>query len=156
MKKFRFSMESVLSYRQQVQDAIQIEYAEAMARVHEAEKKLHMLIRRYREFNEEYCQRKAEGISVADAFGYDIALEAQSREIQKQEQILKLCRNAAERKRDELIQARRDSATIENLRSKKLDQYNKAVQKSEEQMIDELVSAARFAAQSAEAAASAS
>ncbi len=148
MKKFRFSMESVLRYRQQMQDAVQIEYAEAMARVHEEERKLQALIDRYHEVNAEYRQRKAEGISVADAFGFDMSLEAQSRAIQKQELVLKQAQAAAEKKRDELVQARRDSATIENLREKKLDQYNKAVQKNEEQLIDELVSAARVSAQS--------
>lgn len=148
MKKFRFSMESVLRYRQQVQDAVQIEYAEAMTHVHAAEKQLHLLVCRYKEVNEEYRQRKAEGLSIADAFGYDIALDAQSHSIERQEQVLRQCRRAAERKREELVQARRDSATIENLREKKLDQYNKDVAKSEEKLIDELVSSSRFIAQS--------
>ena len=42
--------------------------------------------------------------------------------------------------------ARQDTATIEKLKEKKLEDYRKSVQKSEEQFIDELVSAQRATA----------
>lgn len=148
MKKFRFSMESVLRYRQQMLDAVQVEYAERIARVREQEAVVDSLNHKYAEVNAEYRIRKAEGITVAEAFGFDLALQAQHREIQRQEQVLRERRAAAESKRNEMVQARRAAVTIENLRDKKLSSYNKAVQKDEEKMIDEMVSAARVAARS--------
>ena len=49
-----------------------------------------------------------------------------------------------------MVAAKQDTSSIEKLKDKKLDSYNKAVQKSEEAMIDELVSTKRvMAAQSA-------
>ena len=39
--------------------------------------------------------------------------------------------------------AKQDTSSIEKLKEKKLDSYNKAVQKSEEAMIDEFVSTTR-------------
>ena len=46
-------------------------------------------------------------------------------------------------KRLEVVEAKKDTSSIEKLREKKLDSYNKAVQKSEEAMIDEFVSTTR-------------
>ena len=40
MKKFRFSMETVLHYREQLLDALRIEHAAALARVREQEAKV--------------------------------------------------------------------------------------------------------------------
>ena len=43
----------------------------------------------------------------------------------------------------EVVAAKQDTSSIEKLKEKKLDSYNKAVQKSEEAMIDEFVSTTR-------------
>ena len=50
-----------------------------------------------------------------------------------------------------MIEAKKETASLEKLREQKLDAYNKAVQKSEEAMIDELVSRARAVAAGASA-----
>ena len=54
---------------------------------------------------------------------------------------------AMEAKRQEVVDAKIDTSSIEKLKEKKLDLYNKAVQKSEEVLIDEFVSSARARAQ---------
>ena len=131
MKKFRFSMETVLHYREQLLDALRIEHAAALARVRE---------------QEEYRRRKCEGMTIADAFGFDVMLRAQEREIQKAQQVLDNYRKDEEAKRNEVIAAKTDKATIEKLKEKKLELYRKSVQKSEEQFIDEFVSTARVMA----------
>ena len=56
-----------------------------------------------------------------------------------------------EEKRAQMIEAKKETASLEKLREQKLDAYNKAVQKSEEAMIDELVSRARAVAAGASA-----
>ena len=52
-------------------------------------------------------------------------------------------RRQEEAKRLEVVAAKQDTSSIEKLKEKKLDSYNKAVQKSEEAMIDEFVSTTR-------------
>ena len=42
-----------------------------------------------------------------------------------------------------MVEAKKETASIEKLREKKLSGYNKALQKSEEAMIDEFVSTKR-------------
>ena len=146
MKKFRFSMETVLHYREQPLEALQIEHAAAIAKVREQEAVVRALQHRFDEVNQEYRRRKLEGMSIADAAGYDLSLRVQEQEIQKALRVLAEYRKAEEAKRNEVIAAKTDKATIEKLKEKKLKLYQKDVQKSEEQFIDEFVSTARVMA----------
>ncbi len=146
MKKFRFSMETVLHYREQLLDALRVEHAAALVRVREQEQVVATLEQEFEDYNEEYRRRKREGMTIADAFGFDIALRAQEKEIEKAQAVLDEYRQAEEDKRNEVIQAKTDKATIEKLKEKKVDLYRKAVQKSEEQFIDDFVSTSRVMA----------
>lgn len=52
-------------------------------------------------------------------------------------------RRREERKRDQVVEARKETATIEKLKEHKLEDYRKAEQKDEEQRIEEFVSTTR-------------
>ena len=72
------------------------------------------------------------------------------RQIQEETERLEELRAQEEAKREQVVEAKKETSAIEKLREKKLESYNKAMQKSEEAMIDELVSTKRvMAAQSA-------
>ena len=143
MKKFRFSLETVLDYKQQVLDALQKEHGVIMAQVKEQEEYLAGLEADYRDMDAEFCQRKLEGIAILDAMRYEQYLRAMERQIQQAVYRLEELRRQEEAKRLEVGAAKQDTSSIEKLKEKKLDSYNKAVQKSEEAMIDEFVSTTR-------------
>lgn len=143
MKKFRFSMETVLHYREQLLDTLRIEHAAAIARVREQEEVVAALQKRFNEVNEEYRNKKQQGMTIADAVGYDLMLRVQEKEIDQARETLALRKKEEESKRNEVIHAKTDKATIEKLKEKKWKLYQKSVQKSEEQFIDEFVSNAR-------------
>lgn len=143
MKKFHFSMETVLRYKEQRLDALRTEHAAAIARVREQEAVVENLIKCFDRVNREYREKKELGMTVADAMSYDIMLRAQEVKIQNAEKELKELRQAEEQKREEVIEAKTEKATIEKLREKKLAAYHKQEQKMEEQMIDEFVSTMR-------------
>ncbi len=150
MKKFRFSLETVLDYKQQVLDALQAEHGAILAQVRAQEELLERLEANYYELDQEFTQRKMEGISILDAMQYEQYLRAMEREIQEAVLELEKLRQEEEAKRAQVVAAKQDTSSLEKLREKKLDLYNKAVQKSEEAMIDEFVSTTRvMAAQSA-------
>ena len=67
MKKFKFALDTVLSYKQQVLDALEGEHAAAMAKVHEQEKVLDAVWQEYRDCNAEYREKKAAGLSITEA-----------------------------------------------------------------------------------------
>ena len=150
MKKFRFSLETVLEYKQQVLESLQTEHGALLAQVRRQEERIEKLEADYRAMAGEFNQRKAEGISILDAIKYEQYLRAMERQLEEAYQRLEQLRKQAEEKRQEVVEAKKETSSIEKLREKKLDSYNKAVQKSEESMIDELVSTKRvMAAQSA-------
>ena len=129
MKKFRFSLETVLDYKQQALDALQVEHGAILAQVKAQEAEIQEMEAAYRHLNGEFARRKLEGITIVDAMKYDQYLRAMERQLEEAYQHLELLKQQAE---------------------EKLDGYNKALQKSEEAMIDELVSTKRvMAAQSA-------
>lgn len=143
MKKFKFALDTVLSYKQQVLDALQGEHAEILAKVRRQEEFLEGLWRSYRDYNSEYQQRVREGLPVTEALMYQNGLRAAELEIQRETVRLERLRAQEEKKRDEVIEAKKETSSIEKLREKKLDAYNKAVEKSEELFIEEFVSSAR-------------
>ena len=150
MKKFRFSLETVLDYKQQALNALQIEHGAILAQVRAQEARIEELESEYRHLDGEFGRRKLEGITIVDAMKYDQYLRAMERQLEEAYSRLAALRKQAEEKRLEVVEAKKETSSIEKLREKKLDGYNKMVQKSEEAMIDELVSTKRvMAAQSA-------
>ena len=143
MKKFQFSLENVLNYKNQVLEEIQNEYASAVQQVRQQERRLVELEERHRALNREFRQAEAEGITVAEAMGYESGLRVLERDIAREAKRLQELQQAAEVKRRQVMQAHVDTRILERLKEKKLQDYQKDVQKSEEQFIDELVSATR-------------
>ena len=66
------------------------------------------------------------------------------RQIEEAHQLLQDLQKQEEAKRREVVEAKKDTSSIEKLREKKLEVYNKAVQKSEENLIDEFVTTKRI------------
>ena len=146
MKKFRFSLETVLDYKQQVLDALQIEHGVIQAKVRAQEERLRSLEEQHLELDEEFSRRKLEGIAILDAMKYEQYLRATERAIEEAEAVLEDLRRQEEAKRAEVVEAKKETSSIEKLREKKLDSYNKAVQKSEELIIEEFVTTTRVMA----------
>lgn len=149
MKKFKFSLDTVLSYKQQVLEALQGEHALALAAVREQEALLERLWRQYRDYNAEYRQRAEEGLLLTEALMYQNGLRAAEREIQMETARLEELRAEEEKRREKVVEAKKDTSSIEKLKEKKLDDYHRAEAKSEEAFIEEFVSTMRVNAANA-------
>ncbi len=143
MKKFQFSLDSVLSFKQQALDALRGEHAMILLQVREQEERLEAVKNEYRDYNGEYCRRKAEGMTITDAMMYESGLRVLERDIERETQKLAEVRRREEDKREEVIEAKKETSSLEKLKEKKLDVYQKAVAKSEETFIEEFVVSAR-------------
>jgi len=146
VKKFKFSLETVLSYKQQILESLQTEHAAIIAEVHNQEELLENLKNSYYAYSEEYRNRSAEGIAITDALAYQANLRAREREIKAETEHLAELRKQEEAKRMEVVEAKKDTSSIEKLREKKLNTYNIAIAKGEEQFIEEFVSSRRSVA----------
>lgn len=146
MKKFRFELETVLSYKQQMLDALQVEHAAVLAELRQQQERIELLWASYKAYSEEYRVRCAQGLDIRDVLSYQAGLRAREREIQQETDYLAELRKKEEAKRSEVVTAKQDTSSIEKLREKKLENYRAAIAKSEEQFIEEFVSSRRCAA----------
>lgn len=149
MKKFKFALDTVLSYKQQVLDALEAEHAAAMAKVHEQEKVLDAVWQEYRDCNAEYREKKAQGLSITEAMIYESSLRSGELHIQRETKKLERLQEEAEKKREEMVEAKIDTSSLEKLKDKKLEQYRKDEQKDQELLVDEFISSTRTASASA-------
>lgn len=145
MKKFKFSLEVVLSYKRQMEDAVRAEHAAVLAKVREQEAVVDALNQEYSDYNEEYRQAKMDGITIADAMFYQNGLQALEIDIQLETKKLEAVRKKEEEKREAVVEAKKEVSTLEKLREKKYESYQKAVEKDDEQFIEEFVSSQRVA-----------
>jgi flagellar FliJ protein len=143
MKKFRFSLDTVLDYKQQVLTSLQSEYGAAQLRVRQQEEVLEQTERAHRELNEEFTRRRAEGITIKDAVMLEGGLRVLERDIDREAQKLLKLQKQAEEKREEMVEAKKETSSLEMLRDKKLEQYRKEEAKQDELFIEEVVATAR-------------
>jgi len=143
MKKFRFSLETVLDYKNQALDALRAEHGAILAQVRTQEKVIEDLEAEHRKADEEFTQRKLEGINILDALNYETYLRSLERKLQEEHRKLERLRKREEEKRAQVVEARKETATLEKLKEHKLEDYRKAEQKDEEQRIEEFVSTTR-------------
>ena len=143
MKKFRFSLETVLDYKQQALDALRAEHGAILAQVRAQEAVIEGLETEHRESDEDFTRRKLEGINIVDAMSYEQYLRSLERKLQEEYRKLDRLRRREEEKRGQVVEARKETATIEKLKEHKLEDYRKAEQKDEEQRIEEFVSTTR-------------
>ena len=143
MQKFRFSLETVLDYKQQALDSLRAEHGAILAQVWAQEQAVQALEEEHRRADDEFTQRKLEGINVLDALNFEQYLRAVERRLQTEHQKLEALERQEEKKRSQVVEARKETATIEKLKEHKLEDYRKAVQKAEELQIEEFVSTTR-------------
>lgn len=141
MKSFQFSLETVLTYKQQVLDTKKAEHAAAAAAVQRQEDVLKELAGTYASVNREYRDRAAAGLSVAAAMYCENELRRLEASIRREEQKLKSLQKREKEKQALLVEAKQETSSLEKLRAHKVKSYQKELQKSEEAFIDELVSA---------------
>lgn len=84
MKKFRFSLETVLDYKQQVLATLQTEHGAILAQIRAQEQHIEELEAAYRHLDHEFTRRKLAGIAILDAMKYEQYLRSSERQIQEQ------------------------------------------------------------------------
>ena len=143
MKKFHFPLDTVLDYKQQVLSSLQTEHGAILAQLRQQEEVLARLEDQYYQADAQFTQRKMEGINIADALSFEQYLRAMEHKLNQENRRLLQIMEQEEAKRREVVSAKQDTSSIEKLRERKLETYNKSVRKGEEQMIEEYVSTQR-------------
>lgn len=143
MKKFRFQLDTVLGYKQQVLDNRLVEHGAAVAQVTKQEAVVNAARERQAEYESEFQQKQAEGMSMFEALKYQNCMQALFSEIERETEKLVQLRRIEEEKRAQVVESRVETKTLEKLKELKLQDYNKGLQKDEERFIDDLTATRR-------------
>lgn len=144
MKKFDFSLEHVLDYKKQLLDAKKAEHGLILAKVRQQESVLSEAKMRYTVTNEDFREKKQNGLTIAGLRSYEMGLHVLAQKILQEEKTLSALREQEASIRAELVNSKIEKASLELLRKKKLAAYHHDLQKKSEQWIDELISSSRF------------
>ncbi len=143
MKKFQFSLESVLTYKQSALDAVQTEYATALAKVVQQEQMLQRAEAKYAAINAEYLEEQSLGMTIAAAISYQMGLSVAEKAIALEQKKLSAVKIEADAVHRRLVASKIETSSLDLLREKKLNSYRKDIQKQDELMIEELFGSPR-------------
>lgn len=140
MKKFNFTLETVLNYKAQSENNLRSEHAAILQRVHRQEQKIEELREKEQQTREEMNQKRSDGFNVLQMQTFERYLNYLKGELKKELRIYSELKKEEEEKRVALIAARTETKSIDKLKEKRLLEYKKAVAKQEEQDIEEFIS----------------
>ena len=143
MKKFFFSLDTVLNYKEQVLDGLKAEHARILMKVRECEHAIEMLEQEHLRCAGEFRENRFNGMKISDIHTYENYLEALGIKIRRKYEQLEKLKEKEEAKRNEVVEAKKETSSIDKLKEKKFKEYEKAVQKEDEQFIEEFVTTRR-------------
>ena len=139
VKKFAFALDKVLSYKRQYENSIRNEHAAIMHEIRQQEKMFQELSNKDVEIRQQMKREQEEGCQILRIHTYENYLEYLKGEMFRVNQRIKALKVREEKKRKELIAAKTDTTSLDKLKEKKLEEYNKVVQKEQEQRVEEFV-----------------
>lgn len=146
MKKFVFTLEKVLDYKQQVLEVKKNEMAQLQAKLSELEERIRALEARSGELDRELAARLRGGLAMREAAECKSFQSELIRRIrllcEKKKQLLELI----SLKRQEIIQMNGDISGLERLKDRQWKDYRKLCGKEQERAVEEFVGRARCSA----------
>jgi flagellar FliJ protein len=140
MKKFDFPLDTVLNYKDQVLDNLKSVHAQILAKVAQQENKINQMKSRRNEACVKLKEETQNGIAMNTMREYETYITYMEKRISMEQEVLTALKKKEEQKRSQVVEARKETASIEKLKEKKRILYDKEVQHSEELFIEEFVS----------------
>ncbi len=148
MKKFKFSLNTVHKFKNQVLDSLKNEHSQILSLIIKEENELAILVNERLELNQELNEKNKFGNTILEISSFKTYLKILDNKINEKCVTIEKLKEEESEKRAEVIEARKEIASLELLKDKKLEEYNKALAKSEELLIDEFVSNKLFSEKS--------
>ena len=143
MKRFRFQLDPVLGYKQQLLDTLLEELELARSKVMAQEFEKERADREVTDFDAGFAEKQAEGVTVMEMREYQGCREVLVKRAQREHEKLIRLRRAEEKKRDEVVEARKETRSLEKLKDVRRGEYDAAEAKAEEKSLEDLVAARR-------------
>ena len=140
MKKFRYSMQSLLVIKQKLEDQAKAAYGAAKLRLNEEEERLLAMQRKREEYVEEKRQVMATRLDVPKLNRMQLAVEAMDDQIARQKQNVKKAETAMRAAEERLVESMTERKTQERLRENAFEVYRQEMNAEEQKEIDERTS----------------
>ena len=140
MKKFRYSMQSLLVIKQKLEDQAKAAYGAAKIRLNEEEERLAALQQKREFYVEEKRQVMATRLDVPKLNRLQMAVEAMDDRIVRQRQNVKKAEAAMHAAEERLVESMMERKTQERLRENAFEVYRQEMNAEEQKEIDERTS----------------
>ncbi len=140
MKKFKFQLETLLKVTRRKKDDAEMQFAEVSRRLEEHRKHLQELLQQLQEGQHEYAEMTAEGktVNVGVIMTYNNFFNWKRAQIEKQQQVILKTTQERQKKLKILMELMTYLKSIEQLKEKRLKEYNEQVLFEEQKMLDEI------------------
>lgn len=140
MRRFHFQLEKVLDYKNQILDNLVGEEAAIMAKIREEEGILTGLDKEYEDCCKILNEKQKNGMDAMSMHIYENYLDTLGFRIRNARQDLELLQRQEEIKRQQLLEAKKESTSLEKLKERRLEEYQIGFQKQMEKEIEEYIS----------------
>lgn len=140
MKKFRYSMQSLLVIKRKLEDQAKAAYGAAKLRLTEEEERLEALQRQREAYVEEKRKIMATRLDVPKLNRLQLAVEAMDDRIARQRQNVKKAEAALHAAEERLVESMTERKTQERLRENAFEEYRQEMNAEEQKEIDERTS----------------
>lgn len=140
MKKFKFQLETLLKVTRRKKDDAEMQFAEVSRRLEEHRKHLQELLQQLQEGQHEYAEMTGEGktVNVDVIMTYNNFFNWKRAQIEKQQQVILKTTQERQKKLKILMDIMTYLKSIEQLKEKRLKEYNEQVLFEEQKMLDEI------------------
>ena len=139
MKRFKYRLETVLDYKNQILDNLKTEHAVIIQNVNRKQEEIKGLHNELAGFENEFDRAKETGIAIENYRLFDMCIGRMEEIIDQEKERLKVLRKQEEEKKQQVITAKVDTYKFEKLTEKKLKEYQKEEAKADEAFIEEFV-----------------
>lgn len=140
MKKFRFKLEKYLDVTRRRKEEAERQFAEASRLLEEARDKLGQLLLEMAQGQKDYAGLTEAGktITVGTLMTYNSFFEWKRRQIEAQQQVILERQAHKQQCLEALLKMMSRLKSIEQLKAKRLSEYNEAVRLEESKLLDEI------------------
>jgi len=140
MKKFKFQLETLLKVTKRKKDDAEMQFAESSRKLEECRAKLQVLLRELAEGQKEFADMTGEGktVTVGIIMMYNQFFNWKREQIEQQQQVILKATQDKQQKLKILMQLMTYLKSIEQLKEKRLREYNAELLFEEQKMLDEI------------------
>lgn len=138
MKRFQFSLETLLKIREREEEQVQLKLAEAIAACKKIESNLQKLYNQYENSLTEQGQVIGRNIPVHELMNHVVYQERLQAQIEQTKQNLLEAQLEQENERINYLNAAKKRKIVEKLKARKLQQHWQNLLKEEQDLMDEL------------------